>query len=100
MNRNRSILAVLILMMFATVACSSLNQLTPSELDDNAIEAEIRARLLDDVDLKAFAISVKVNNGNVSISGDVDTQDQRNRIGETARKVDGVKSVINNVRVR
>lgn len=100
MNRNKSTLAVLILMMFAVVACSSLNQITPAALDDDAIEAELRARLLDDIELGAFEISVDVNDGVVSISGDVDTQNQRNRIGETARGIDGVRSVINNVRVR
>lgn len=100
MYAKRYAWAAVILMMFAAMACSSLNQVTPAELDDEAIEAELRTRLLDDVELKAFAISVDVDNGNVTVSGDVDTQNQKDRISQTARNIEGVRSVINNVRVR
>lgn len=100
MIRKPAVLVVLILMAFASVACQSLNKATPAGADDAAIEAEIRARLLDDVELKAFEISIDVEERVVRISGDVDTQAQKNRISETARSVEGVRSVINNVRVR
>lgn len=99
MRSTKSVLVILILMM-ATMACSSLNQVTPAGMDDAAIEAELRSRLLDDVETKALELSIQVDDGVVTVSGNVDTMAQKNRITETARGIDGVRSVINNVVVR
>lgn len=100
MVRSRWIFAMMILLVFSVAACSSLNQVTPAEIDDEALEADVRAAILDDTDLNAFSFGVDVNDGVVTVSGSVDTAAQRTRVAEAVRRVDGVRTVINNVTVR
>jgi osmotically-inducible protein OsmY len=94
---------LILLALFALLlpaGCRSLNQVTPAALDDAAIEAEVRARMTSDLALGAFQISVGVENGVVTLNGEVDTDEQRRSAAQTASRVDGVRSVINNLRLR
>lgn len=100
MVRSRWIFAMMILMVFSVAACTSLNQVTPAELDEGALEADVRAAILEDADLNAFSFGVSVSGGVVTITGSVDNQAQKNRVSEAVRRVDGVTTVINNVTVR
>ena len=97
MNR-KSLLVVLLALVVFLPACS-LNKVTPKGVDNEAIELEIRTKLTDDIDLKAFQIDVDVNDGVVTLSGHVDNASQKAKATEEAQEVDGVKSVINNLHV-
>jgi len=101
MNRKTvvAVVAVLALMLLA-LACTSVNQVTPSGLDDDAIEIEVRAKIAEDEVSKALAVGVDVDNGVVTLSGHANSAEQRRRIGQAANDVKGVKSVINNIHVQ
>lgn len=100
MRKNLTVVLSLVLLTFVLGACGSMNRVTPEVMDDEAMEADVRAQLANEIELKAFQISVDVNEGVVTLNGEVDTLSQRNRAGEAARSVNGVRSVINNLRVR
>jgi len=66
--------------------------------DDIAARA---VKILDwDLAVPSAAITVKVEQGAVTLSGDVDWAYQRAEAEQDMRKLSGVKSVINNIRVR
>ncbi|HXI13392.1 MAG TPA: BON domain-containing protein [Thermoanaerobaculia bacterium] len=98
MNR-KVILSLLALVMVFSVACKSLNQMTPSGMDDGAIELEVRAKIGEDVSNKALDVGVSSKDGVVTLSGTANSEDQKRKIGEAANDVKGVKAVINNLRV-
>lgn len=99
MNRKVAF-CLLIIAMIIPVACKSVNQATPAEWDDAAIEAEVRAKMAEDIDTKSFGLEVKVNDGHVTLDGHVDNADQKRKAGMAAGDVKGVKSVINNIHVK
>lgn len=98
MNR-KVILSLLALVMVFSVACQSLNQMTPRGMDDGAIELEVRAKIGEDAANKALDVGVSSKDGVVTLSGTANSQDQKRKIGEAANDVKGVKAVINNLRV-
>jgi hyperosmotically inducible protein len=67
---------------------------------DAAITADVKARLIGEPGIRAFAINVDTYNGIVSLKGDVKTSQQRATAERLARKVKGVKSVSNELAVK
>jgi len=100
MNRKVILYSLLVVATLATMACQSLNQITPAELDDAAIEAEVRAKIAEDVPSKTFAVEVSVRNGVVTLDGHAKNADERRRIAQAANDVRGVRSVINNIHIQ
>jgi osmotically-inducible protein OsmY len=100
MNRKFVLYSLLTLLTLVPMACGSLNQMTPAPLDDAAIEAEVRAKIAEDVTSKTFAVEVDVNDGVVTLSGHAANADDKRKIGQAANDVEGVKSVINNIHVQ
>lgn len=99
MNRKTVVTLVGLIILLTAMACKSVNQVTPSGLDDNAIEIEVRAKIAEDESDKALAVGIDVDNGVVTLTGHARSADQRRRIGQAANDVKGVKSVINNIHV-
>lgn len=64
-------------------------------LSDTAITAKVKAKLMGDKSLKHSDISVTTTNGVVTLEGAASSPEARNEAGESARSVDGVKSVYN-----
>lgn len=100
MNRKTFFYTFLALALVFPMACKSLNQMTPEALDDEAIEAEVRTKIAEDVPSKTFAVEVSVRNGVVTLSGHADNNEDRRKIAQAANDVRGVKSVINNIHVQ
>lgn len=100
MNRKFVLYSLLTLLVLVPMACKSLNQMTPSGMDDAAIEAEVRAKIAEDVTSKTFAVEVGVDNGVVTLSGHADNAEDKRKIGQAANDVKGVRSVINNIHVQ
>ncbi|MGH9458632.1 MAG: BON domain-containing protein [Thermoanaerobaculia bacterium] len=99
MVRKFTLLALLATLVLALGACRSLNQVTPEQWDDEAIEVEVRAQIAEDEANDAFDIGVEVENGVVTLTGDVEDAKDRARIANAAMDVEGVRSVINNIRI-
>lgn len=100
MRKNLTVVMMMLALVSLLAACGSINKVTPKALDDAAIEAEVRGRFAESADLKAFQISVEVRDGVVTLNGDVDSSSQRDAAVRAAREVSGVRSVVNNLRVR
>src|SRR5687768_2939298 len=80
MKRKLVFMVLLALVAMVPTACQSLNQVTPEELDDAAIEAEVRAKIAEDVPSKTFAVEVAVNDGVVTLSGHAANATERTAI--------------------
>jgi len=96
LNRSWLILISLFLMLSAT-ACS-LNRALPAEADEEAMELEVRSAIA--AAGKVDGLDVKVSNGVVTLGGNVASEDERRRVGEAAQRVNGVRSVVNNLHVQ
>lgn len=67
---------------------------------DARIEEEVNDRLSDDPQVDATDMSVAVADGEVTLSGEVDSRQAKRRAEDCADEVSGVKHVQNNLRVR
>ncbi|GFD89642.1 transporter [Tenacibaculum sp. KUL152] len=70
-----------------------------SELTDAKIATVIKTRLLMDTDISGFDIDVDVENGNVTLTGDVDSDAERDLAIEIAKNASDVNDVKDNLRV-
>jgi osmotically-inducible protein OsmY len=89
---------LLVLMMIAAfLACASTPQQssTGEVVDDSVITTKIKSSLAADEFLKSFQISVETRKGIVELSGFVDSQKAKDKAGQVARSVEGVRSVQN-----
>ena len=91
-------LAIVGLLGAPVAACSG--ESAGEYVDDSVISNTVRAKLLDDSDLNIFQIDVTTLQGEVQISGFVESQADKDRAGQVARGVDGVREVHNNLVVR
>src|SRR5579884_2252835 len=89
-STSRWALAVLVLAI--GVGCSK-------PPNDAKITSDIQAKLAADSGLQDKQLSVESANGTVSISGNVDTQAERDAAAKYAAAEPGVKTVINNIQV-
>lgn len=71
-----------------------------TEIDDSVISARVKAMLLADPDIKGLDFQVETHKGEVQLSGFVDNKLQIDHAIYTAGKVEGVKSVVNNVSLK
>jgi hyperosmotically inducible protein len=69
-------------------------------LSDNAIYDKVRITLASDMDVKGGGLTVDVKEGVVTLTGDVENQMQKDKAAKIAKKVKGVKKVVNNIEVR
>lgn len=68
--------------------------------DDVAVATKVRTAIVGDSQLKLRQIDVNVMNNVVQLSGFVDSASEKTHAGDVARKVDGVRSVKNDIVVR
>jgi len=69
-------------------------------VDNAAITAKVKAALLKDSSLKSTEISVETFKGVVQLSGFVGSQADADAAAKLAAKVEGVKSVKNDIRIK
>jgi hyperosmotically inducible protein len=68
---------------------------------DAALTAKVKSAIATDVGARtAAAINIETYRGVVQLTGFVDSRDQANRAEAAAKKVDGVRSVKNDVRIK
>lgn len=90
------------LLLLTTVAgCASLTGETAREnLDDAAITAAVKAKLAAEKASILTRIGVETVQGTVHLSGIVETTALRERAAATARQVQGVRAVVNKLKVQ
>ena len=64
-----------------------------------ALTGKVKSALAADVGLKTLKINVDSDKGDVTLKGRVASADMKQRAGEVAKQVEGVKSVKNQLRV-
>jgi hyperosmotically inducible periplasmic protein len=69
-------------------------------VDDTAITTAVKARFVDNKEVDAAAISVETLNGTVMLSGFAKNMNEKTTAEALTRKVNGVKSVKNEISVR
>jgi osmotically-inducible protein OsmY len=69
-------------------------------VDDTAITASVKTRMLEDQRVAGTSITVETLNGTVMLSGFAKSQAERSAAESIARKVDGVRAVKNEITVR
>lgn len=69
-------------------------------VDDTAITTSVKARFVDNKEVDASAISVETLNGTVMLSGFAKSGNEKSMAESIARKVNGVKSVKNEIAIR
>jgi osmotically-inducible protein OsmY len=68
---------------------------------DAGLTAKVKTAIATDVGARTAAgVNVETYKGTVQLSGFVDSQDQATRAADAAKKVDGVRSVKNDIRVK
>ena len=101
MNRitlRASLVCCAVMVLLALGACSSTR--TPgTQVDDAAITAAVKAKLATDGDINPFNIDVDTNEGVVTLQGRVEKEAARTKAEQLARETDGVKRVVNLVKV-
>ncbi len=69
-------------------------------IGDGQITAKIKAKMALDDTVKALDVNVDTNGTTVTVTGQVGSAAQRERVLQLARETDGVKQVVDHLRVR
>ncbi|HEY0842786.1 BON domain-containing protein [Methylotenera sp.] len=88
--------------LLALVGCASTakNEGTGEYIDDSVITAKVKAAVLNDEALKSAEINVGTFKGVVQLSGFVSSESDICKAVDVARKVNGVKSVKNDMHLK
>ena len=90
------ILTVLMAALLVAGICLAADK----QLSDDSISDYVRLKLSGDPDVKGGALDATCKNGVVTITGTVDTMRQKDKATKLAKKVKGVKQVVNNLAVK
>ncbi len=92
---------VLFFIVGILASCQTPAGRTPGEVvDDATITTKVKAKLFKDSILKGFAISVSTFEGEVTLTGAVNTLAEKERAEALARSTYGVKKVNNLIKVK
>jgi hyperosmotically inducible protein len=75
------------------VGCSS------QAVDDSTVTAKVKTKLVTDGQTSAIKIGVETTNGIVTLSGTVPTDVEKNKAEQIARNTEGVKRVVNDIKI-
>jgi osmotically-inducible protein OsmY len=90
----------LITLFLGCAATQNREENTGEYIDDSVITAAVKDAIFDEPTLKVFQISVETYQGIVALSGSVDSQKAVDKVGEIVRKIEGVKSIKNDLIVQ
>lgn len=94
---KRALFALLLMCAFLMNSVPILAQNTRS---DDQIYDLVRQKLANDPDVKGGSLEVDVKDGVVTIRGVVEKEKQRQKAERLARKIKGVKSVNNELKIK
>lgn len=101
--RITTILAACMLAAAGVAGCSSTptSRGTGEVVSDSALTAKVKTAIARDSSIgNAMDINVNTYRGQVQLAGFVDNEEAARRAADVARKVEGVKTVQNDLRVR
>lgn len=87
-------------LVFGACAETHNSESTGQYLDDTGITSKVKAKILQDDQLKVLQIGVSTYKGVVQLSGFVDTAAMKARATQVVKSVEGVESVENDLVVK
>ncbi|HBA09556.1 MAG: BON domain-containing protein [Methylotenera sp.] len=81
-------------------ASTSKSEGTGEYIDDSVITAKVKAAVLNDENLKSSEINVETFKGVVQLSGFVNSESDIGKAVDVASKINGVKSVKNDMHLK
>lgn len=100
MTRHASLLAMLVLSLAVGCASFTGNESAQLTQQDEPEALRIKAALLDEPDLPGAAIDVRYDQGRVTLTGFVETREQKQLAERVARRQQGVTDVENDIEVK
>jgi len=91
--KRRAFLSVIVPLVAAIPALSQ------KKVEDGLITDRVRQRLVSDPEIKGYKVEVETKDGVVTLTGTVETERAKTKAEKVTRKVSGVKSVVNKLRV-
>jgi osmotically-inducible protein OsmY len=91
----RTLAAVVVLFLGAMTIAGAADK----TISDDEIYDKVRLKLISDTVVKGGRIEVKVTNGVVELTGTVREEKARTKAEKLTRKVKGVRSVVNNLKI-
>lgn len=91
-------IALLLVTLLLMQVCFAAGQ-KPAMTDDT-IADQVMLKITSDPVVKGGALKVDVKQGVVTLSGAVELPKQRDKAEKLARKIKGVKSVVNNIEIK
>ena len=95
-----SIVTAVALLTITGCAVTRGQETVGAYVDDATITTSIKARFIDNKDVDASPIKVETLNGTVMLSGFAKNMTEKSTAESIARRVNGVKSVKNEIAVR
>lgn len=92
--------ATLVLLAASGCAVTRGQETVGAYVDDTSITTQIKSRFVENKEVDASSIRVETLNGTVMLSGFAKNANEKMTAEEIARKVNGVKSVRNEIAVR
>jgi len=100
MVRAFKTLTVMVAFLILITGCQAMTGETMGQnVDDGTLTSYVKTKLASDKLVTLTRVGVETNNGVVYLTGEVETAEQRSRIGSLASEVKGVKKVVNNLQV-
>lgn len=99
-NRFSSFFLIALMAFLLGCASTSKQEGTGEYFDDTVVTTKVKAAILNEPSLKSAEINVETFKGVVQLSGFVNSQADINKAVEVVRRVNGVKSVKNDMRVK
>ncbi len=98
--RKLGAVAVVILALMLGACHTPAGRSAGDVVDDSTISTKVKAKLFDDELLSGFSISVETFEQEVTLTGAVDSEELKDRAGDIAASVKGVKKVNNLLKVK
>ena len=86
--------------MIAVLLVAGVCLAADQKTSDDAISDFVRLKLASDPEVKGGALDAVSKEGVVTLTGVVETQHQKDKATKLAKKVKGVKNVVNNITLK
>jgi hyperosmotically inducible protein len=92
---------LLVMLVAATAGCSAMTgKSAGTNVDDATITASVKSKLAAEKVATLTKVDVDTNKGTVYLTGNVENAAIKARATEVARQVDGVREVVNNLKLQ
>lgn len=99
MNRKFGIAMILVVLALPMLAACATHT-GVENVDEASLEAAVRARIAEVVTPETTDLGVQIDGRTVTLSGNVGSSEERSKIADAVKGVDGVNAVINNMTVK